>query len=82
MIATLSLLKAFKTTLSIVLDNTKNIQKLLNPQNAGGWRGGGIENPKAHFSGTSCRIDLKPGCKYKFVRCLEIYVKKLVSLDH
>ena len=44
MIATLSLLKACKTTLSIVLDNTKNIQKLLNPQNAGGWRGGGRES--------------------------------------
>ena len=35
-----------------------------------------------YFSGTKGRIDLKPGCKFKFVRCLETYVKKLVSLDH
>ena len=28
------------------------------------------------------QIDLKPGCKFKFVHCLETYVKKLVSLDH
>ena len=37
---------------------------------------------KSYFSGTKGRIDLKPGCKFKFVRCLETYVKKLVSLDH
>ena len=36
----------------------------------------------AYSSGTESRIDLKLGCKFKFVRCLETYVKKLVSLDH
>ena len=36
----------------------------------------------AYTSGTECRIDLKPGCKFKFVVCLETYLKKLVSLDH
>ena len=36
----------------------------------------------AYSSGTKGRIDLKPGCKFNFVRCLETYIKKFVSLDH
>ena len=40
-------------------------------------------NPiQPYFSGTKGRIDLKPGCKFKFVCCLETFVKKLVRLDH
>ena len=49
-------------------------------------RQGGANMPQrfsnAYSSGTESRIDLKPGCKFKFVRCLETYVKKLVSFDH
>ena len=37
---------------------------------------------KPYISGTKGRIDLKPGSTFKFVRCLETYVKKLVSWDH
>ena len=33
-------------------------------------------------SGAECPIDLKPGCKFKFVLCLETYLKKLISLGH
>ena len=29
----------------------------------------------AYTSGTECRIDLKPGCKFEFVRCLMVYKK-------
>ena len=36
----------------------------------------------AYSSGTESRIDLNPGCKFEFVRCLETYIKKIVSLDH
>ena len=36
----------------------------------------------AYTSGTECRIDLKPGCKFELVRCLKVYVKKLTHLDH
>ena len=34
------------------------------------------------YSGTKCTIDLKPGCKVKFVRCLETYLKELIILGH
>ena len=30
---------------------------------------------KGRISGTECRIDLKPGCKFKFFCCLVIYLK-------
>ena len=33
-------------------------------------------------SGTKCPFDLKPGCKFKFVRCLESYLNELISLGH
>ena len=36
----------------------------------------------AYSSGTECRIDLKLGCKFEFVRWLETYLKKLISLGH
>ena len=35
-----------------------------------------------YTSGTKSPIDLKPGCKFKFVVCLETYLKKLVRSDH
>ena len=31
----------------------------------------------AYTSGTECRIDLKPGCKFELVRCLKVYEKKI-----
>ena len=31
--------------------------------------------PKNYFSVTESRIYLKPGCKFKFTHCLEIYLK-------
>ena len=36
----------------------------------------------AYTSGTECPIDLKPGCKFKFLRCLEDYLRKLIKSDH
>ena len=43
--------------------------------------GGGAKwptaNQKRYISGTKCPIDLKPGCKFMFVRCLETYLKKI-----
>ena len=48
--------------------------------------GGGANMPhsfsNAYISGTECRIDLKPGCKFEFVRCLKVYETKFVSEDH
>ena len=48
--------------------------------------GGGANMPHsfsaAYSSGTECRIDLKLGCKFEFVRWLETYLKKLFSLGH
>ena len=47
--------------------------------------GGGAKLPTAnlkdYFSATECPIDLKPSCIFKFVRCLEVYIKILVNLD-
>ena len=43
------------------------------PQTAGAnWR---IKNQSDFIFGTEYRIDLKPGCKFKFLHCLEVYVK-------
>ena len=39
-------------------------------------------NQKRYISGTECPIDLKPGCKFKFLSCLEVYLRKLINLDH
>ena len=49
----------------------------LGPSKHGRGRGGNwpIENQKGYFSGTECQIDLKPGCRFKFLRCLDVYVK-------
>ena len=49
-------------------------------------RGGGgnwpLGNIKAFISVNKCRIDLKPGCKLKFVRCPETYLRKLIILGN
>ena len=39
-------------------------------------------NQKRYISGTECPIDLKPGCKFKFLCCFEVYIRKLIHLDH
>ena len=46
-------------------------------QNLVRWGGANLptENQKGYIFGTECRIDLKPGCKFKFFCCLEVYVK-------
>ena len=36
---------------------------------------------KSYISGTECPIHLKLGCKFKFVHCLETYLK-INNLDH
>ena len=63
----------------------KSYQNSLTLITAGGWGGGGNHHPLSEIrdcSGTECPIDLKPGCKFMFVRCLETYLKKLISLGH
>ena len=46
--------------------------------------GGGANMPhrfsNAYSSGTKCRIDPKPGCKFEFVRCLKFYKKKIWTI--
>ena len=44
----------------------------VNPQSAGGEGGPNmpIENKKGYISATECLLDLKQGCKFKFVGCL------------
>ena len=39
-------------------------------------------NQNDYFSGTECWIYLKPGCKFKFVYCLDIYLRKFAIFDH
>ena len=34
------------------------------------------------YSGTECRMDSKPGCKFEFVRCLKVCETKFISEDH
>ena len=40
------------------------------------WGGGHwpIETQNSYISATDCPIDLKQGCKLKFVRCLQTYL--------
>ena len=48
-------------------------------------RGGGnwlIENQNSYISGTDCPIDLKSGCKFKFVSCLETNLRTFTILGH
>ena len=52
-------------------------EKWLQPSTCGGGAYWPIENQNSYISGTKSPIDLKPGCKFKFVSCLETYLKKL-----
>ena len=38
-------------------------------------------NPNDNYSGTDCQINLKPSCIFKFVSCLEVYIKILIYLE-
>ena len=51
----------------------------LSPLNSKRGVGGEFANweSKRYFSGTECRIDLKPGCKSKFFCCFEVNVKTI-----
>ena len=53
--------------------------KTLKPRVCGGGGFWPTGNLKAYTSGIECRIDLKPGCKFKFFRSLEIYLKTRAS---
>ena len=55
---------------------------MLNPQKTVGGAKWPAANLKRYISGTECPIDLKPGCKFKFLSCLEVYLRKLINLDH
>ena len=54
----------------------------LNPNQVGGGQICPPVGKTLYTSGTKSPIDLKPGCKFKFVVCLETYLKKLVRSDH
>ena len=45
-------------------------------------RGGGNHPPLSETRNCSRTERLKPGCKFKFVRCLETYLRKVISLGH
>ena len=53
----------------------------VNPQKPGGakWP---TANQKRYISGTEFPIDLKPGCKFKFLCYLETCLKKMIILGH
>ena len=61
--------------LKIIMGFLSEREIILNPQPAGGGANWPTENQKNYISGTECPIDLKPGCKFKFVSCQEIYLK-------
>ena len=54
----------------------------VNPQPAGGGGNWPIENQNSYISETKCPIDLNPGCKFEFVRCVKVYLKRLIILGH
>ena len=39
-------------------------------------------NQKDCFFGNECSICLKLGCKFQFIPCLEIYLRKFINLNH
>ena len=53
----------------------------INPQTMGGGGNWPTRNLKCYISGTECWVDFKPGCQYKFSRCLKVYIKKMINLD-
>ena len=62
---------------SISLRWNSFISLTLNP-----WGSNQIKNQIHFISGTECPIDLKPGCRFKFVPCLETYPKQLIIFGH
>ena len=58
------------------------VKARVNPQPAGGGGHWLIENQNSYIYGTKCPIDLKSGCKFKFLSCLEVYLRKWINLDH
>ena len=40
------------------------------------------EDKKGFISASDCRIDHKLGCKFKFVRCLETYIKNYETYNN
>ena len=46
--------------------------KKFNPNPTGGGAYLPHKFSNAYSSGTESRIDLKPGCKFEFIRCLEV----------
>ena len=53
---------------------TFNARETFNPNQAGGGQICPPVGKTLNISGTKSRIDLKPGCKFKFVVCLETYL--------
>ena len=40
-----------------------------------------IQGRKSYFSGTEYQINLKPGSRFKFFPCLEVYLKRNINND-
>ena len=53
----------------------------INPKEAEGGAKWPTANLNDYCSATGCPIDLKPSCIFKFVRCPQVYEKKLINLD-
>ena len=54
---------------------------VINPNQAGGGGKWPPANLNDFFSANECPIDLKPSCIFTFVRCLDVYKKRLINLD-
>ena len=63
---------------AVIFFSLKN--SYFNPNHTGGakWP---TANLNDYFSATVCPIDLKPSCIFTFVRCPQVYEKKLITLD-
>ena len=64
---------------TFLVTDAKNLTLTLKRRGGAKWP---AANLKRYISGTECPIDLKPGCKFKFLSCLEVYLRKLINLDH
>ena len=53
-----------------IIQQTLNFNPF-NPNQAGGGKYA-HRFSNSYSSGTECRIDLKPGCIFEFIRCLEV----------
>ena len=65
-----------------IADNLKIQNEYHNPGKTGGGPNGPQQFENIIISEAECPIDLKPGCKFKFLCCLEVYLRKLINLDH